>query len=610
MTRTAFSSTTLRLLPIPFVHLSAAAVLLGTAAVSVRADTSSTPANDSGRSAFDYAEILTVPFPDPEPDQLLDEASEKKAEAVAWFISGQILEQQAELDAALESYRKSLDLDPANYPLAEKVAIEYVRRDEYAESMAVLKDCAAAAPKDARPLVTIAYLYSRYLEKPDLAQKYADAALDINPEDISIYQRLYEVYEAQGNRKAAEAVTEEALQARSKNADYWLELGIWLSDLKIPINSIDPNTKAVKSLTAVFEKAIELAPKDPVALTAAGDFFARIGELERSTELFEAALEQNANLMPAREKLAQAYLRLEKIDSAIAQLKQIIRLDPLRQGAYGLLGQLYEQQGDMSQAALAYEQSLLLNPNQEDAYGRLAEIYLEPASESASEPLDADKATSILKSGTRRFPRSIKMHIMLGIAYLTNSQYQEGLSAFEQANTLFDQEPGAAQTPQFYFQYGIAAERSKEYDQASDLFQKAIEIDPSFHEALNYLGYMWIDRNEKLDEAGELIRKALSIEPDNPAYLDSLGWYYYRKGDFKTALEYLKKAYKEDGTDDPEICDHVGDAYQQLGETGKAIEFWEKALAHEKAADRVDVAAIKDKLEAAKRTMTQLEAAE
>ena len=37
---------------------------------------------------------------------------------------------------------------------------------------------------------------------------------------------------------------------------------------------------------------------------------------------------------------------------------------------------------------------------------------------------------------------------------------------------------------------------------------------------------MLAERGERLDEAVQLVQRALKIEPDNPSFLDSLGWAY------------------------------------------------------------------------------------
>ena len=45
--------------------------------------------------------------------------------------------------------------------------------------------------------------------------------------------------------------------------------------------------------------------------------------------------------------------------------------------------------------------------------------------------------------------------------------------------------------------------------------------EPSNPTALNFLGYLLADHNRKLDEAVDLIQRALALDPNNGAYLDS-----------------------------------------------------------------------------------------
>ena len=95
---------------------------------------------------------------------------------------------------------------------------------------------------------------------------------------------------------------------------------------------------------------------------------------------------------------------------------------------------------------------------------------------------------------------------------------------------------------------------------------------------LNYLGYMWADRGEKLDQALELIQRAVALEPDNGAYVDSLGWAYFRLGRLSEARHHLEEAARlipEDAT----ILEHLGDLYVALEIPDKARELYRRALA-------------------------------
>ena len=96
---------------------------------------------------------------------------------------------------------------------------------------------------------------------------------------------------------------------------------------------------------------------------------------------------------------------------------------------------------------------------------------------------------------------------------------------------------------------------------------------------LNALGYTLADHNLELSHAESLIRRALAVMPDNPAALDSLGWVRFRQGDSKTAVATLERAYYI--SHDSEIAAHWGEALWASGEHQQARTVWAAALARE-----------------------------
>ena len=98
-------------------------------------------------------------------------------------------------------------------------------------------------------------------------------------------------------------------------------------------------------------------------------------------------------------------------------------------------------------------------------------------------------------------------------------------------------------------------------------------------EVYNYLGYMWVEHNMHLDEAEQMINKALELDPTNGAYLDSLGWLKFRKGKYEEALGDLLRAAQSLTRDDPVVFEHIGDTYARLNKVPQALEYWQKAIA-------------------------------
>ena len=101
---------------------------------------------------------------------------------------------------------------------------------------------------------------------------------------------------------------------------------------------------------------------------------------------------------------------------------------------------------------------------------------------------------------------------------------------------------------------------------------------PGFAPALNYLGYLWIERRENLEQAVTMVREAVRLDPDNGAYVDSLGWGLFQSGRFEDAVRALERAARllpRDAT----VLEHLGDARAAQGDLAGAREAYARALA-------------------------------
>jgi tetratricopeptide (TPR) repeat protein len=192
--------------------------------------------------------------------------------------------------------------------------------------------------------------------------------------------------------------------------------------------------------------------------------------------------------------------------------------------------------------------------------------------------------------------------------YITIAQlYEKGKKYDEMAKAL-DAAEKLSKTPDekqnIHFMRGAMFEKMKRFDQSEAEFRKVLEIDPDNIAALNYLGYMLVDRNVRVNEAYEMIKKAVDREPGNSAYLDSLGWAYFRMGRYDEAEDYLKRSLAR-FSKDPTVHDHLGDVYLKQGKLKEAIEQWQISLKEwEQGApadrDQVEIAKVQKKVESTK----------
>jgi tetratricopeptide (TPR) repeat protein len=531
--------------------------------VLLAARASSTPKYRSLEDIF-YSDIRPAT-----PEQQLPKSLEKRADAQASYMEGLLLEEEGDYEAALSAYSRALQLDPGGNPqLAVRIAHDYAKRGDVASGIGILKDLAKARPNEPLAYLNLAYFYLKQLKKPELAVKYAEQAVEVDPKNFAGYQTLFEVYMALKQKKGAESTLIRAQNLDTKDPNIWVSL----ADLSIQLygNSQGFPAQHVAAVDALLKKAAGYAGNDGNILAKIADDYVLIDQVVSAIPFYLRTLELNKDNADVRYKLAQSFLKTGQRDQAIRILEELVKANPLKFEIYEFLARLYQEAGNKERALANYEQALLLEPNQPENYLHTAEVELELK--------QYDRAISTLEEARRRFPIP-QITYSLAIALSTSKRYSEALPVFEAALQEAKSNEQELVDGSFYFNYGATAEQAGLIEKAAMLLKRSIELDPSkAAQAYNYLGYMWVDRNLNLDEAGVMIRKALELEPENGAFLDSLGWFFFKKGDYTRALSELLHAADLINPPDPVVYEHIGDTYRSLGNTPQALVYWQKAL--------------------------------
>ena len=520
----------------------------------------------------------------PAKDLQLRSDGELKAEALAMFVQGTALEENGEIDQALEAYRKVLNVDPGQAELASRVAALLTRQDDFPEAIDILKDAIKARPHAAEPYLQLAFIYAKYLKKTDQAIEYVNRAISLDPANVDAYQRLYEIELAAGDETGALQALDRATNSASDDPAFWTRLGKLYGAVVFKPN-VEPKVDEVNRVNALFKKAADHAADNPAILKEVADYYASSQQIGEAIPLYLRVLELQPEDANAREKLATGFVLTNQRAKAVQMLEEIIKQHPEKYQPYDLLAQVLDDEGRALQrenknepaktaftkAAANYEQSVLINPGHAITYIRLAELLLGPVKE-------AERAVKILSEARRRFPDTPEMVYYLALALREAKHPQQAVTTFEEALHEAEIDSSEMANARFYFDYGATAEQAGLYDKAADLFKKSISLDPAnAAEASNYLGYMWVEHNMHLDEAEEMIKRALQSDPNNGPYLDSLGWLEYRQGKFDQALVDLLRATQSMSHDDAVVLEHLGDTYLKLSRVPQALEAWQKA---------------------------------
>ena len=209
---------------------------------------------------------------------------------------------------------------------------------------------------------------------------------------------------------------------------------------------------------------------------------------------------------------------------------------------------------------------------------------------------DAPATNSVNSDGTGTFTISTQQYDdfsnLLFISYLY-SQAKLGKEAVEAANQAYKLAGSEEKKQIAKLTLATAQQMSGDFRLAEETLRSLLKQSPGNPIALNNLGYFLTERNENLDEALDLIQRAVNIEPSNPSYLDSLGWTYFKLGKLDEAEKHLKNALRFDASS-ATIQEHLGDVYQKQGKSELANTAWLRAA--NLSTDQNDINRIKLKL--------------
>lgn len=290
------------------------------------------------------------------------------------------------------------------------------------------------------------------------------------------------------------------------------------------------------------------------------------GQTDAALALLERTLETRPDDTELLRNLSLFAFRLERPDLAEQALNRLERLPGQSDVVHLIRGRVALQEADMSGAEAALSQVSARSEHYTNAQVLLAGARVDQGQgDAAVRGLE----TALLSDG---IDEADQQQLMLALASTLSEtgQFEESLQIADQA---LDAWPDAND---FRLQKSMTLFALDESGSAISVLREIIERDPEHAQALNALGYTLADENRNLDEAEDLIDRALHIDPDNAAYLDSLGWLKYRQGEIQSALKALRSAYRR--APNAEIGAHLGEVLWADGERDQALEVWQEAL--------------------------------
>src|SRR5437763_12591374 len=471
-------------------------------------------------------------------------------------IEGRVIQAQALLGKGdvkqgteiLERADKSF----ANNPLIKyQLALAYLQGRNTAQAMNELEQAITVAPKYVEAIVLLAQLRLRAGD-PQFAIAPLESALQLKPDVPQIRMLLADAYQAVDRSEEAASLIREQIKKTPQDSQSYLVLGVILKRQK----KNDESRKA-------FEKAIELNPKNMVAIDQLADLDLEARAFSAVHQRADALLQKDPKSAPAYFIHGRSYVIEKNFAAAETALKKAIELDPNLGSAYNLLVAIYVEANKIPEALKELETVLAKNPQYSPALLTSGIIYERMG--------DFSKARDSYEKVLALSPNFVPA--LNNLAYI----YSEKLNNLDRAAELARKAHDLAPTePSVQDTFGWVLYRQGKYQEAAELLEQSASKSPDKGEIQFHLGmanYMM----GRLDEARAALQKAVSVPGDFPGKDEAKSRLALLSQTGNLSIPDLEKFAKEKSSD-PITLMRLGAAYAKAGTADKAAQAYEQAL--------------------------------
>jgi tetratricopeptide (TPR) repeat protein len=232
--------------------------------------------------------------------------------------------------------------------------------------------------------------------------------------------------------------------------------------------------------------------------------------------------------------------KLGRLQEAIDFIEKEAKISKDNAGIYTEIGNKFLAAKNYENARLFYNKTLEINPNDTNAYRNLGMV------EEAGEHLD-----EAMKFYTRALELSLGQNEKPATNYNDIGNIYFAKNDFENARAQYDN--AISHDPEFYYAYynlGYLTERLNQTDEAIGYYNKALQINPKYDDALLGLTRIYLGRND-YEHTKESFLRMSKTSP-------TVEMYYYRLGSIEESFERWDEAinsYKDSIKANPNFID-------------------------------------------------------
>ncbi len=497
-------------------------------------------------------------------EQIVEVVRDLPGDAEAYFVYyalGRIALARGDVAEAVNQLELAKAADNEFVPALLLLADMYLRADRAPQAMRTLLAAMNAEPDNAEVYERLFRFYTA-AEQPERAEEVARRLLERNPGSIPARVMLAELAIRSGDENRAREIIGELRDAGASDTQM-LRL-----ELQLRLSREEPlSEEEFESYLARLTDAVRADPNDDTAVILLSVLLAQRENPEEATAIW-ARLHKTA---PDNRLIMQQYVaaldEADQSDRAIAELERLHERLPDDVWIRDALRQLlvreeqydraleyvrsWMEQADTEAQRRALQVDLLVVLTMAERWDEALPVVDELI---ATETLPArevrfrnqkmamllqaehfDEAVEVGREWVRLRPQSVQARRLVIDALVLSGEPQKAARQAEQWLADFPADAAPAERAELLSRQSTALEAAGDRQGAVNALEQALTLTPDEADANNNLGYTLADMGVELARAERLIRKALAAEPDSLAIRDSLGWVLYKQGRFGEA---------------------------------------------------------------------------
>jgi protein O-GlcNAc transferase len=292
------------------------------------------------------------------------------------------------------------------------------------------------------------------------------------------------------------------------------QLGVW--------GKIDFQAKYGDRGKALFLRAIEVAPENPIGFEAMGEWYLENGDLAAALKSFTQAVQLPRPSIGLFQNLGEAFRRMNEPTEALRALRLGLVAVPEASELYYELGVTFDQMERTDDAMAAYRKAIALSPNATAAHVNLAVDLLKQNRRT--------EAYENLQLALKAQPTLPKALAMLADLEMAAGRLE---AAAEYVTPLYNYYPGMPRArrakAQWHVMVGSAAAERGQSSDAEREYLEAVKIDPESIDAQGKLGILY-GQTGRFEQALAQFESVRRMQPNDPRPAMFVGMAYAQLG--------------------------------------------------------------------------------